>query len=136
AIASAELHLSGEITEFQQQLQQRIQYFNQLIEDKKLPLVAKNDSPVFFLATGLPETGYQLTRALIKRGFYVNMGMFPAVPSKNTGVRITLSLHNEFEDIRALSQQLEKLYPSIMRSTGNSFEQLSKAFKKDFSILG
>ncbi|HEA29175.1 MAG TPA: GNAT family N-acetyltransferase [Leeuwenhoekiella sp.] len=136
AIASSKIHLSAEIGEMQMQLQEKIQYFNELLTKLELPIVEKNDSPVFFLATGIPETGYQLTSHLLKEGFYVNMGLFPAVPSKNTGLRITLSRHNEKEEIRELAHALKELYPKVMHITGNNFEKLSLSFKKDFTQIG
>lgn len=135
AIASAEIHLSAEIETMQEELQHKIQYFNQLLQEHSLPLVAYNNSPVFFLATGIPETGYKLTQELLKRGFYVNMGLFPAVPSKNTGLRITLSRHNQKEEIYELTQVLKALYPQVMKATNNSFTQLREAFQQNFPVL-
>ena len=136
AIASAKIHLSPEIKEMQDQLQEKIQYFNSLLTEYELPIVEKNDSPVFFLATGIPETGYRLTSELLKAGFYINMGLFPAVPSKNTGLRITLSRHNKKEDIQGLAAALKTLYPNVMGATGNDFDKLSRSFKKRFAQTG
>jgi len=136
AIASAKIHLSPEIEEMQIQLQEKVQYFNDLLTEYGLPIVEKNDSPVFFLATGIPETGYQLTSRLLQEGFYVNMGLFPAVPSKNTGLRITLSRHNKKGEIKELALALKRLYPRVMGSTGNDFDKLSRSFKKDFAPTG
>lgn len=49
AIASADIHLSDEIYLLQNELQQRIHHFNSLLEKAQLPLVEKNNSPVFIL---------------------------------------------------------------------------------------
>lgn len=135
AIASAKIHLSPEIESMQDELQMKVTFFNRLLKEYKLPVVEFNNSPVFFLATGIPETGYQLTQALLEEGFYVNMGLFPAVPSKNTGLRITLSRHNQLEEIKALADALAKLHPVIMEKTGNTYMRLNKAFKIDFATL-
>jgi 7-keto-8-aminopelargonate synthetase-like enzyme len=132
AIAAAKIHLSEEITEYQGQLKTKIDFFNEQIQKYKLPLVEKNESPVFFLATGIPETGYWLTRQLMQKGFFVNMGLFPAVPSKNTGLRITISRHNHKKEMESLAKTLHHLYPIAMQNTGNSVERLRKAFKMDF----
>ena len=136
AIASAKIHLSPEIEEMQMQLQEKIRYFNDLLTEYGLPIVEKNNSPVFFLATGIPETGYQLTSRLLQEGFYVNMGLFPAVPSKNTGLRITLSRHNEKGEIKELALALNELYPRVMGATGNDFDKLGRSFKMDFARTG
>lgn len=134
AIASAKIHLSEEIKKHQKKLRNKINYFNSLLNEYQLPLVEVNESPVFFIATGIPETGYQLTRQLLKKGFYVNMGLFPAVPSKNTGLRITISNHNKKEDILQLTKTLFELYPRIMKETGNTMERLNKSFKANFTF--
>ena len=102
ATASAEIHLTPEIYELQNDLKSRIGYFNELVNKTDLPLVDKNRSPVFFIGTGMPKTGYNFINRLMNEGFYVNLGMFPAVPVKNTGVRITISRHNQREEIKAL----------------------------------
>lgn len=134
AIAAAKIHLSDEINILQEELQDRINYFNKLLAAYKIPLVETNSSPVFFIATGIPETGYQLTQQLLARGFYVNMGLFPAVPSIKTGLRITISRHNQKTEIRQLVENLASLYPKVMRATGNSLKRLNKYFKKEFSF--
>ncbi len=94
AIASADIHLSPEITLKQKDLADKIFYFNQLLSQKKLPIISTNDSPVFFLGMGTPITAYNFMQRLFKDGFYLNLGIYPAVPIKNTGIRITLSSHN------------------------------------------
>lgn len=135
AIAAAKIHLSEEITAHQNELKDKINYFNKLIQEYHLPLVEKNESPVFFLATGIPETGYRLTRRLMDAGFFVNMGLFPAVPSKNTGLRITISRHNQKNEIEQLAKTLRTLYPIVMRDTENDMGRLRKVFKMDFKSL-
>ena len=56
AIASSKIHLSPEIYTFQSELKERIDLFNNLLSQTDLPLVNKNDSPVFYIGTGMPKT--------------------------------------------------------------------------------
>jgi 7-keto-8-aminopelargonate synthetase-like enzyme len=128
AIASAKIHLSSEIFTLQDKLERKIQYFNKRLLDTDLPLIAHNDSPVFFIGAGSPKTGYNLVNRLFKNGIYVNLGIFPAVPIKNTGLRITLSLHNRKEDIDLLVDQLEKNYPKALDDTHTWMAQVQFAF--------
>lgn len=128
AIASADIHLSDEIYLLQNELQQRIHHFNSLLEKAQLPLVEKNNSPVFYIGTGTPITGYNFVNRLLKEGFFVNLGIFPAVPIKNTGVRITISRHNENEEINALVQAMEYHYPKALADTYSSHSIVRKAF--------
>src|SRR5690606_19292139 len=106
AIASAEIHLSPEIYTLQNELLERIELFNSLLAKTNLPLIRQNNSPVFYIGSGMPITGYNFVNRLMKEGFFVNLGIFPAVPIKNTGVRITISRHNRPKEIHALAQAM------------------------------
>ena len=128
AIASADIHLSPEIYHLQDTLHERINYFNVLLQKTNLPLIEKNDSPVFYIGTGLPATGYTFVKKLMDEGFFVNLGLFPAVPVKNTGVRITVSRHNELEDIKSLVEAMEYHFPKALKETDNSLRRIGKAF--------
>lgn len=129
AIASAKIHLSPEIYSLQEELQQRISHFNKLLAETDLPLIEKNNTPVFYIGTGLPVTGYKLVKFLMEAGFFVNLGLFPAVPVKNTGVRITVSRHNTKEDITNLVEALKIYYPMALTQTGNSLDRVYRVFK-------
>ncbi|HEX9601903.1 MAG TPA: aminotransferase class I/II-fold pyridoxal phosphate-dependent enzyme [Mariniflexile sp.] len=131
ATASAEIHLTPEIHELQKDLRERIQYFNALLENTELPLIDKNNSPVFFIGTGMPKTGYNFVNRLMKEGFYVNLGIFPAVPVKNTGVRITISRHNQKQEIKALVEAMVYHYPKALEDTHTNAHRVNQAFKRD-----
>ncbi|ESU19097.1 2-amino-3-ketobutyrate coenzyme A ligase [Flavobacterium cauense R2A-7] len=129
ASSSADIHLSPEITVMQNELTERISYFNSLLEDSPVPLIVKNDSPVFFIGTGMPATAYNLTQKLFKEGFFVNPGLYPAVPVKNTGIRITISRHNQKEDIKALAEALQFHLPKALEETDNSLDKIQRSFR-------
>lgn len=128
AIASAKLHLSDEIYEMQQDLEAKIQYFNDLLEKINVPLVQKNNSPVFYLGTGMPVVGHNFVKRMMNTGFFLNLGIFPAVPVKNTGVRITISRHNTMEDIKSLVAAIEVEYPKALADENTTINQVRKAF--------
>lgn len=134
AIASADIHLSPEITELQQGLAAKTLLFNRLLSDSGLPVVAPNDSPVFFLAMGTPATAYNFTKRLFAEGFYLNVGIYPAVPIKNTGIRITLSSHNRVQDIEALVQAAAVHFPKAVEDTGTSEARIRTAFKMESAL--
>lgn len=129
AIASADIHLSSEIYSLQAELQAGIGYFNKLLEKTDLPLINKNTSPVFYIGTGMPVTGYNFVQRLLKEGFYVNLGIYPAVPVKNTGVRITISRHNKASDIKALVEAMEYHHPKALEETSTNLAKVRKAFR-------
>src|SRR5690606_37719729 len=136
AIASADIHLSMEIYSLQHELLQRVGLFNSLLEKTQLPLIEKNNSPVFYIGTGMPITGYNFVNRLMKEGFFVNLGIFPAVPVKNTGVRITISRHNQPEEIRALVQAMEYHYPKALEATYTTHEKVCRAFNLPLTSYG
>src|SRR5690606_39553384 len=77
AVASANLHLSGEITPLQVELQRRLDYARTCLTHHRLPFITDTESPIFFVATGLPRVAYNLIDKLNQEGFYVNSGTFP-----------------------------------------------------------
>lgn len=129
AIASANIHLSDEIYSLQQDLHDKINLFNKLLQKTELPLVDKNNSPVFYIGTGMPETGYNFVKKMMDDGFFVNLGLFPAVPVKNTGVRITIARHNQKEDIEKLVEAMQYNYPKALEETQTSVNRVCKLFK-------
>jgi 7-keto-8-aminopelargonate synthetase-like enzyme len=133
ATASAAIHLSPEIYELQNDLKERTQYFNSLLQQTDLPLIDKNDSPVFFIGTGMPKTGYNFVNRLMKEGYYVNLGLFPAVPVKNTGVRITISRHNQKEEIKGLVEAMKYHFPKALKDTFTNPSRVYTAFKLEIN---
>lgn len=129
ASASADIHLSPEIYLLQNELSNSISYFNELLEITDLPLITKNTSPVFFIGAGMPVSGYNFMNRLMKEGFFVNMGIFPAVPVKNTGIRITISRHNGKKEIKELVEAMVYHYPKALEETNTNNSRVRKAFK-------
>lgn len=129
AIASADLHLSGEIEELQEDLQQNILYTNLMLKKYNLPNLAEDFSPIFFIAVGLPKVGYSLINKLMTDGFFLNIGIFPAVPIKNTGVRFTITRLHTFEQIENMVKSMAKHFPIVLKEEDFSLEKIYKAFK-------
>lgn len=102
AIASARVHLSGEIRDRQQQLRDRIRLFNDLAKARGLPLGSLDATPIRFVKTGDEARTSRVAAALMGDGFYVNTAVFPAVSRGRGGLRIALTLHQSASDIRSL----------------------------------
>ncbi len=129
AIASAKIHLSDEIYTMQQKLAGKIAYCNDLIRQTDLPLVVENQCPIFFIGTGMPATGYNFVERLMQEGYYVNLGVFPAVPVKNTGVRFTVSCHNSEEDIKGFVEAMAYHYPKALADEKKTANEVRGSFK-------
>ena len=119
-IASAKIHLSDEIYTMQDELKTLIDYANSYAEEIGLPVVMKSQTPILFIAVGKPKTGYELCKRLIKEGFYLDLGIFPGVPIKNTGLRITITRHHSKEDIKNALDAVKHHYPLAFEAVGEN----------------
>jgi 7-keto-8-aminopelargonate synthetase-like enzyme len=136
AIASAHLHLSAEISEMQQELLTRIRLCNDLLQKKSLPLISTTLTPIRFVATGWTRVAENVQQRLMEEGFFPNIVGFPAVPLKQSGIRITITRHQREDDIRALVDALAHHLPLALQEEGSSFDDILKFFKRSFISPG
>jgi 7-keto-8-aminopelargonate synthetase-like enzyme len=129
-IESAKIHLSQEINSIQQDLSQRVAYFNQLSKELGLPLIHDNDSPIRFVGVGKPETGYNMVRRMMNRGFFFNLSVFPSVSYNRTGLRIPLNRLHTFEDIELLLNEIAVQLPLALADSNGSLDEIRKFFRK------
>jgi hypothetical protein len=129
AIAAATIHLSPEIYTMQEALHERIKFTNLMLKKYKLPVIAENDEAVFFIGVHLPKVGYNLVRRMLDAGYYLNLGIFPAVPMKNTGVRFTITRLHTFKQIEEMISTMAEELPKALKEEGVSYEDIYKAFK-------
>jgi len=128
-IASAKLHLSSEIKNFQSELQKRVDYFVETCKSFKLPLIGESNSPIFFIGVGKPGVGYNMVTRIMNKGFYINLSVFPSVPYKNTGLRIPITVNHTFEDIYNVLAVIADQLPHALADNNSSIEEINKAFK-------
>lgn len=129
SIESSKIHLSSEILTLQEDLQENIKYTNILLKKNKLPLLHSNDSPIFFIGAGLPKTGRNIVNRMMDEGVYQNLGVFPAVPIKNTGIRFTITRLHTFEQIEHMIESLAYHYPLALEEEKVTLDQVCKNFK-------
>jgi hypothetical protein len=82
----------------------------------------------------MPATGYHFVNRLMNEGFYINLGLYPAVPVKNTGVRITISRHNQKEEMKALVDAMVHHYPKALEETHTTKNKVRAAFKMPYIV--
>lgn len=129
ALASAKIHLSDEIYVLQNELRDKVNYCNQLLRQTNLPLIQENICPVHFIGTGVPALAYNFAKRLMNEGFYINLATFPVVPVKNTGIRFTISRHNQKTEIKALVEAMVYHYPQSLAEEDMTLNQVRAAFK-------
>ena len=133
AIACAKIHLTSEIQLLQKELYSKIEFANGLLEKFGLPIISKGKAPIFFVGVSLPKLGYNLVKRLMDKGYYVNLGIFPAVPMKNTGIRFTITRLHTNEQIYDMIKTLASEFPKALLEEGMEVAQIYKAFKKPFT---
>jgi 7-keto-8-aminopelargonate synthetase-like enzyme len=107
-IASARIHLSGEIYERQHRLRERIGLFNALAAECGIPLASSAETPIRFVTVGAEEATYRLATALMGEGYFANIAVFPAVSQGRAGLRVALTVHQTLEDVRGLMAAIRR----------------------------
>lgn len=129
AIAAARIHLSPEIYEMQKELKEKTKFTREMLEKYGLPVISSSEASVFFVGVSLPKLGYNMVKRMIDAGFYVNLGIFPAVPMKNTGIRFTITRLHSFSQIEAMVKMMAFELPKALKQENVSVEEIYKAFK-------
>jgi 7-keto-8-aminopelargonate synthetase-like enzyme len=130
----ADLHLSGEIERYQSDLNENIKYTDLLLSKFGLPNLAEKKSPIFFIAVSLPKIAYKIIDRLKSDGYFLNLGIFPAVPIKNTGVRFTITRLHTFEQIHDMVTAFAKHFKEVLAEEDVEINQIYKAFKMSDQI--
>ncbi|MCH2224765.1 MAG: aminotransferase class I/II-fold pyridoxal phosphate-dependent enzyme, partial [Crocinitomicaceae bacterium] len=128
SIESTKIHLSNEFEDIQDELKENIKYTNILLNKYNLPLIDRNDTPIFFIGAGLPKTGRNITDRMMNEGIYQNLGIFPAVPIKNTGIRFTITKLHTFEQIEHMVEKMAHHFPLALEEEGVSMDQIRRNF--------
>lgn len=131
ACASAKIHLSDQFALIQNELKERIQFVNFLLDQQELPNFSEGHSPIFFVGTGLPKVAMDVIKNMKDRGFALNIGVFPAVPMKNAGIRFTINRLHSFEELKEMVEQLAVQYYGALQQEGLSLDKVFKFFKKE-----
>lgn len=109
AIASAKIHLSDELETLQQELMDRIRYFREKCREVNIPVNTQHETPIQFIEIGDNSTVYDLIRELMEKGVYVTAAVYPSMPRKHGGLRISMTRHMTLADIDYLVDQMIEL---------------------------
>ena len=129
AVAAAKIHLTNEIYVLQDELRDKIKFTNLMLKKYRLPVIAENEAAVFFVGVQLPKVGYNMVRRMLDAGYYVNLGIFPAVPMKNTGIRFTITRLHTFLQIEQMIRTMAEELPKALKEEGLCYEDIYKAFR-------
>ena len=129
AIASAKIHLSSEIYKLQGELNENIQFANLILKKYHLPVLSQSNSPVFFIGVSLPKIAYSIINKMLKDGYYLNLGIFPAVPIKNTGIRFTITRLHTFQQIESMITTMSRHFTETLEEEHFTLDKIYQAFK-------
>ena len=129
ALASARIHLSGEIEALQAELRERIRHANRRAEELELPLLHRRTVvPIRFIGLGPRAASTAMAVHLLERGLLASCAIFPAVPAHQTGIRFTLTRHHQLEDIDRLLEEMARFLPEALRRGGVARTEVDRAF--------
>jgi 7-keto-8-aminopelargonate synthetase-like enzyme len=117
AVASADIHLSGDLPRLQAELRSRIDLVNRLAVDIGIPLADYDPSPIWYLEVGDYDRSAALCVAMMDAGFFLNGSAFPVVPHGHAGVRFTVTRYNSPEQIEDM---LTAFHEKILEVVGGT----------------
>lgn len=109
SIASADIHLSGELPGLQAELMERIRFVNETSRELGIPLAAHEDTPLFFVHIGRLMSTISAANSMLKQGYYLNPAAFPVVPRNQGGLRFTITRYNSLDQIEAMLKTVNEV---------------------------
>jgi 7-keto-8-aminopelargonate synthetase-like enzyme len=128
SLASSRVHLSPEIYERQERLQENISFANQQMIEARLPLLLENEAPISFVGMGLPRIAHEVAARVKEDGIYLNVSTFPTVPMKRAGLRIAINVNHSREDISRMVDSIKENLSQVLSQEGVEREQLEALF--------
>lgn len=129
AIASAKIHLSPEIYEYQAELRGLMDYMNRLLKENNITNTSSNDAPIYFIGGGSSRVTHNLVNRILNEGIYVNTATFPVVPNDKSGLRFTLTRHNTMDDVKLLADALAFHLPKAIEEEGDDIQRVYDVFQ-------
>ncbi|MBI1838016.1 MAG: aminotransferase class I/II-fold pyridoxal phosphate-dependent enzyme [Flavobacteriia bacterium] len=128
AIASAKIHLSNDIYNFQNELFDLTSYMDDLLCKNNLPNLSAPNSPIYFIGSGLNKVTHNFVNRILKEGYYVNTATFPAVPNDKSGLRFTVTRHVTKENIKNFVDVLAFHFPKAIEEENDHIEKVFEVF--------
>jgi 7-keto-8-aminopelargonate synthetase-like enzyme len=113
AVAAADIHLSPERDDREQQLMASIDYVRARAVEHQLPLMSLERTPLWFIRVGKPRNTIELGQRLMTEGFYTNLSAYPLVPLGDSGLRFTTTLYQTDEHLERFMDALARHVPEL-----------------------
>jgi 7-keto-8-aminopelargonate synthetase-like enzyme len=107
--ASLKLHLSNEISLYQNNLIDLIYHFRKKSQELFLPILTKDSTPIQLIKIGNLESIHKVQKRLIEKGYFQTMAAYPAVSKDDGGIRVSLTRHLTKSDIDSFLTHLKEI---------------------------
>ncbi len=95
----------------------------------KLPVISEPGAAIFFIGVSTPRLGYNVVKRMLDKGFYINLGVYPTVPMKQTGLRFTITRLHTFYEIERMVMTMASEFLLAMKEENIMLHEIYKAFK-------
>ena len=130
ALASARIHVSKEIGRLQGELRRLIEHANRRAVELGLPLLHRDTAvPIRFIGLGPQEAATAMATHLLERGLLASCALFPAVPVHQTGIRFTVTRHQQPADLDLLLETIAEFLPEALARGGTDRMAVDRAFE-------
>jgi 7-keto-8-aminopelargonate synthetase-like enzyme len=117
-IESAKIHLTNEIYTLQDTLKTNIEFFVETCRKQDVLVHNYSETPIFYMLLGSHYIAIELNMRLRKKGFYGNLGIYPAVSHKNSGIRISITSDHSKNEIENLISTYSTVLLEILEENG------------------
>lgn len=104
ALASLDLHESGDVKRLQADLRARVSLFDDELERADLPF-----SPIRMVPMASATAAMDAGEALVDAGFFVSVALFPVVPREAPQLRVCLTAAHDEEEVRRVAAAIRTL---------------------------
>lgn len=132
AIASAKIHLSDEIYQYQNELRELTSHMDNRLKENNLPNLSALNSPIYCIGVGYNKVARNLVHRILNEGLYVNIATFPVVPNDKAGLRFTITRHSNKADIDELADAIAYHFPKAISEENDQLERVYKKFNIPF----
>lgn len=112
-VASGEIHLSEEHEALRARLKEDIAFVRSEVLRLGIPVVAMEETPIWFVRVGSTEQTGDMMLRLIDDGFFVNAAAYPLVPVGQSGIRFIHTLRHDRQQITALLESIARHLPEV-----------------------
>lgn len=106
-LASAELHRTDELTRLQRDLRDNIELFDSLVTTRE----SGDGLPIRFVSVGSEQATVELSRTLLREGYYTSPLFFPIIARGRAGLRVMLRADLTRTDIEEFGALIAKYAP-------------------------